>query len=363
MTDKILRVGLVGFGVSAKYMHAPFIVTNPGYKVIAVLERHANESETLFPDAKIVRSYNELINIEEVDVIIITTPNDTHLPYALQALEAGKHVVVEKPFTISSDDAQVLIDAYKKAGRVLSVYQNRRYVSDFLTIKEIVQKNLLGNVHEMQAHYDRYRPEARPGAWRETPLPGSGILYDLGAHLIDQALCLFGLPGEIFAEASLQRPHAKAVDNFFLRLYYPGLTVTLKGGMLVREPGPRYQLHGSSGSFIKCGEDPQEAFLRAGELPVSSNWGMENASIFGLLHTEQNGNIIKEYYPSAKGNYGFYYENLYNTIVYNSPNFEQPEHGFNTIRVIELAMDSSQVKKIIPCSGLKKVDYPGMHTV
>ncbi len=363
MVDKVLRVGLVGFGVSAKYMHAPFLVTNPLYNVIAVFERHANESRSLFPEAKIVRNYNELLNIDEIDLIIITTPNDTHRPYALQALEAGKHVVVEKPFTITSDDAQVLIDAYKRAGKVLSVYQNRRYVSDFLTIKQIVQNNLLGNIHEVQAHYDRFRPEARPGAWRETNTPGSGILYDLGAHLIDQALCLFGLPHEIFAEAYLQRPHAKAVDNFFLRLYYSGLTVTLKGGMLVREPGPRYQLHGALGSFIKYGEDPQEVFLRAGKLPVSPDWGMEDASTFGLLHTEQNGKILKENYPSAKGNYGFYYNNLYNTIVRNSPNFEQPEHGFNTIRLIELAMQSAQLNKTIPCLDLKNVAYPGMHTV
>ena len=176
-------------------MHAPFIVTQPqNYEVTAVLERRLEESKQLFPAAKIVRSMEELLLIEDVELLIITTPNDTHLPYTKAALQAGKHVVLEKPFTINTADALELIDLSKQTGKTLSVFQNRRYVSDFLTIKEVLSKNLLGDIHEFEAHYHRYRPEAKPNAWREENIPGSGILYDLGSHLIDQALYLFGMP-------------------------------------------------------------------------------------------------------------------------------------------------------------------------
>ncbi len=357
--DRKIKTAVVGFGAAGKFMHAPFLKTLPYYEVSVVLERNMNDSTALFPDAKIVRSFEELLQVRDIELFIITTPNASHLPYAKMALEKGKHVVLEKPFTIHSKDGLQLIEISKKENRILSVFHNRRYVADFLTIKEILSKKLLGDVHEFEAHYDRYRPQAKLNAWREEPEPGSGILYDLGSHLIDQALCLFGLPKTITADIKQQRPHARVDDCFDLRLGYGFLRVILKSGMLVREPGPRYMIHGTAGSFLKYGEDPQEAFLRDNKLPSEvENWGIEKEENYGLLHTEINGRVIKEKYPSLPGNFGFYYQNLYKTIRQEMPLRERPEHGYNTIRLIELAFESNTKKTAIDCNGLISIPYP-----
>ena len=359
MNDPI-KTAIVAFGAAGRFMHAPFIKTQPeNYDVIAVLERHKEESKELFPDAKIVRSIEELLAIAELELVIITTPNDTHFPYAKASLLAGKHVVVDKPFTITSADAAELIELSKQVNKTISVYQNRRYVCDFLTIKRLLHNKLLGDIHEFEAHYDRYRPDPKPNAWREEDAPGTGILYDLGAHLIDQALYLFGLPKTITADVRCQRPHAKAVDNFELKLDYDFKKVILKSGMLVREPGPRYMIHGTIGSFLKYGEDPQEVFLRAGKLPTEvPGWGVEKEEFYGLLHTEISDRIFREPYPSIKGDYGYYYQNLYKTIRENAPLREKPEHAYNSIRIIELAIESSKQQATIECTGLMETTYP-----
>ena len=347
----MLKVGLVGFGMAAQVMHAPFLAVLPQYKVVAVLERNREDSKQLFPDATIVRSLDALLQAD-IDLVVITTPNETHLSYALQALAAGKHVVLEKPFTITSGDAEQLIKASQTAGKILSVFQNRRYTADFLTIQEVIKNGMLGSIHEYEAHYDRYRPNPKPGAWREADSPGSGILYDLGPHLIDQALCLFGLPQQITADIRRQRSHSVTDDYFDLRLDYGFTKVILKAGMLVREPGPRYSIHGTLGSFIKNGEDPQEAILKTGQLPTAPDWGSEPAELHGLLHTSVNGKEIREIYPSLQGGFGKYYQNLYDAIVNGAPLSERPEHGYNTIRLIELAQESQEAKATVPCIGL-----------
>lgn len=349
MSNKI-KVGLVGWGISAKVFHAPFLKMSPHFEVTHMLERHNQQSKTVFPDADIVTSYDELIQ-QNIDLVVITTPNDTHYSYTLQALENGRHVVVEKPFTIHSREALLLANIAKQKNLVLAVYHNRRYVSDYLTIKKILDKKLLGDVHTFEAHYDRYRAEERPAAWREKPFPGSGILYDLGAHIIDQTLTLFGLPTFISADIRMQRLHAKAVDWFEVNLDYGSLQAKLKAGMLVREPGPRYLIHGTKGSFIKSGEDPQEAKLRAGEKP-SADLGKEPEEIYGLLHTETDGKIVKENVVSETGDFGLFYEDVYNSLVHKKPFPVTPEQAYNVIKMIELAEESSQQKRTIECEGL-----------
>ncbi|PWT95774.1 MAG: oxidoreductase [Bacteroidetes bacterium] len=354
----MLRVGIVGFGISAKVFHAPFITTMPGkYELVAVLERSRNESKEKYPFVKVVRTMDELLSDPSIDLIIVTTPNDTHFPYTKMSLQAGRSVVLEKPFTVTTIEGLELVNLAKKSRGVLSVYQNRRYVGDFLTIREILSQKMLGDIHTYDAHYDRYRAEARPQAWREAPEPGSGILYDLGAHLIDQSFCLFGLPKNILADVRLQRPHARVDDFFDMWLDYGFLKVHLHSGMLVREPGPRFMIHGTQGSFIKNGEDPQEALLRAGELPIGKDWGKDPESLYGYLHSEIDGKMIRDHVPTTPGNFGLYYENLYKTIVEGAPLREKPEHGYNTIRLIELAFESSKQKKQIPCEGFIDVEY------
>jgi scyllo-inositol 2-dehydrogenase (NADP+) len=353
-----LKTGIVGFGASAQFMHLPFIITNPDFELQCILQRNGNSAKEKYPTVQVVRNLDEMLAEKRLELIVITTPNDSHFDYTWRALEAGKHVVVEKPFTIHSDEAMKLIEHAKKKNLVLSVFHNRRYVSDFLTIRKLLAEKMLGEIVEFEAHYDRYRPEQRPDAWREENEPGSGILYDLGAHLIDQALYLFGLPEYITADIRLQRPHARATDYFELWLDHGFTKIILKAGMLVREPGPRYAIHGRQGSFLKSGEDPQEALLRKGILPTGEYWGKESEDIYGLLHTETNGKIIKEKYPSLAGNYGGFYKDLYQTIRTGKSLKVKPEHGYNVIRMIELATESDEKKCRIPCSGLIEVTYP-----
>ena len=298
-----MKTGVVGFGVAAQFMHLPFIVTNPDFQLRKILQRHGDTAKEKYPDVEIVRSLEEMLAYESLELIVITTPNDSHFDYAFRSLEAGKHVVLEKPFTITSEDARKLIT-------------------------------------------------------REENTPGSGILYDLGAHLIDQAFCLFGLPRFVTADIRIQRPHARTTDYFELWLDYGFTKVILKAGMLVREPGPRYLIHGRMGSFIKSGEDPQEALLRKGILPTAPDWGMESDDIYGFLHTEFNGKLIREKYPSLPGNYGGFYADLYNTIRKGAVLRVKPEHGYNVIRLIELATQSSEEKRRVECSQLIEIPYP-----
>jgi len=353
-----MKTGVVGFGVAAQYMHLPFIVTNPKFELQTILQRQGNTAKENYPSVTIARSLDEMLADKNLELLVITTPNDSHYDYAWRALDAGKHVVLEKPFTITSDDAKQLIIKAREKNRILTVYQNRRYVSDFRTIQQVLDEKKLGEIIEFEAHYDRYRPEQRPHAWREQNEPGSGILYDLGAHLIDQAFCLFGIPKSVTADIRIQRPHAKTTDYFELWLDYGVSKIILKAGMLVREPGPRYAIHGRQGSFIKYGEDPQEALLRKGILPTGEYWGKESDDIYGLLHTEINGMLIKEKYPSLAGNYGDFYNDLYQTIRKGSPLKVKPEHGYNVIRLIELATESSEKKSTLACTELIEIEYP-----
>lgn len=353
-----INVGIVGFGISAQVFHAPFITTVPGFRFYAVVERRSNLAAAQYPGVITYRSVAEMLEDPKVDLVVVTTPNETHFPYALQSLLAGKHVVVEKPFTNTSEQAQQLVVASQYSKKKLSVYHNRRYVSDFRTIVELLQQNQLGPVHEYECHFDRYRPEAKPAAWREEPLPGSGILYDLGSHLIDQALCLFGLPVSITADIRQQRPHARIDDYFDIRLDFGFTKAILKSSMLVREMGPRYMVHGTNGSYIKHGDDPQETLLRAGVVPTTPDWGLEPPGIEGLLHTEKDGEIVRIQIESKRGNFGDYYRQLYAAIVEGHSLPEKPEHGFNTIRIIELALQSSQEKRTVPVTGLLDASYP-----
>lgn len=358
MAQQKLRVAVAGFGISAKVFHLPFInILTDKYELTAILQRKGNEAQEAYPGVKIARTIDELLTVPDVDMVVITTPNETHFPFAKIALEKGKHVVLEKPFTNTTEEARQLVNIARASGNILSVYQNRRYVSDFRTMKAIIDEKILGDIHEFEAHYDRYRMEARPTAWREAPLPGSGILYDLGAHLIDQALYFFGMPHSVTADIRMQRPHAKVDDYFNIWLNYGFTKVILHAGMLVREPGPRYMIQGTSGSFIKYGEDPQEARLRAGEPPVGKDWGQEPETMFGLIHTEKDGKIIKERYPSLRGSYADYYNELYNSIVNGEPVKEKPEHGYNIIRIIELAIQSHREKRTVECTELMNVGY------
>ncbi len=339
---------VISYGISSKTFHLPFLTTNAGYSVDMILERSGSSALEKFPNVKLVHQFEEVLSDASIELVVITSPNTTHFPYAKAALRAGKHVVVEKPFTTTSVESKELVELSQSTGKICSVFHNRRYVADFLTMKKIIDDGLLGEVREFFAHYDRYRPEPRTyGLWREHELPGSGVFFDLGPHLIDQALVLFGMPDSITADIRMMKGYSKVDDYFDVRLNYPSLIVTLHSSMLVREMGPRYMIHGTKGSFIKHGEDPQEELLKAGHLPVDPDWGKEDPQFHGLLHTEINGEVVRQIYPSLQGSFGKYYDHLFATIRNGAPLQETPEHGHRVIQLIECAFESSRQRRTI----------------
>jgi predicted dehydrogenase len=262
-----------------------------------------------------------------------------------QALEAGKHVVMEKPFTNTSEEAQKLIELARQKQRLLSVFQNRRYDSDFMTVQKIVESDILGYLVEYEAHYDRYRNFIQPDTWKEESGPGSGILYNLGSHMIDQALVLFGMPAEITARLAIQRKGGNAHDSYHLLMQYETFQVVLKSSYLVRDEGPRYKILGNLGTFTKYGLDTQEDCLKAGQLPGGDDWGIEPPEIWGALDTEINGLHFSGEVESERGNYNLFYDNIYDVIAHGAELAVKPEEAMNVIRLIELAEQSHREGK------------------
>ncbi len=346
-----IRTGIIGYGLSGRVFHAPFIDVVEGYELSMIStanpERKALAQER-YPSAAIVPSGEDIINDPNIDLVIVTSPNTDHFRWAKEALLAGKHAVVEKPFTIDAAEANELIDIAKQQNKVLTVYHNRRFTSDTKTVKKLLDSGLLGEIVDYETHFDRYRTDPRPrGAWREEPLPGSGIFYDLGSHLIDQALWFFGMPTAVTAEINKQRPWAKADDHFDVRLHYPTFTATLKSGMICRIPGATYMLHGTNGSFVKYGLDVQEATLDGGAKPVGNDWGREPESIWGTLNAEYEGVKFQGKVESEHGDYREYFINLRDAINGKAELAVKPEEARDVMRVIELAFQSSQERRTI----------------
>ncbi|MDE3183617.1 MAG: Gfo/Idh/MocA family oxidoreductase [Bacteroidota bacterium] len=352
--EKIIRVGLIGFGVGGQIFHAPVLTTVKGLELVkirATKPEQINVAETKYPKAEIVPTSEEICNDENIDLVVITTPNTSHYSLAMQALQAGKHVVVDKPFTINTKEADELIALAENKKLILSVYHDRRFDSDFHTVQKIIKNKFLGDIVELESRYDRFRNFLRPNAWREEEAPGTGILYDLGSHLIDQVQILFGLPEAVSADLRIQRKGAKAIDNFEVIMHYPGIKASIKGGMLVREPLPRFILLGNDGSFVKYGMDVQEEALKAGFTSLTkNNWGIEPPDIWGTINTELNGQHFIGKIESEKGDYAAYYLNVYHTILGKEDLIVTPLQARNTIRILELAMQSEKEKRTIDFS-------------
>jgi scyllo-inositol 2-dehydrogenase (NADP+) len=343
-----IKTALCSFGMSGWVFHAPFIHLHEGFELYAVFERTKNLAEEKYPGIKTFRSLEAMLADDEIELVIVNTPNYTHFDYAKQALLAGKHVVVEKPFTNTAAEAEELIALAAKQNKKLSVYQNRRWDSDFKTAQKVVDQKLLGQVVEAEIHFDRFNQNLSPKQHKETPGPGAGILPDLGPHLIDQALQLFGMPTAIFADATNMRPISQVEDYMELLLFYNDLRVRLKGSYLVREALPAYIFHGSKGSFIKPRADVQEADLQKGRNLRDADWGTEPEAGKGLLHTDKDGqNIIREYIVSEKGNYMSYYNGIYDALRNDKPLPVIAEDGLNVVRIIETAFTSVAEKRII----------------
>lgn len=342
-----IRVGIIGFGLSGAVFHAPFVTTIEGYELVKVVtSTNAVKVQQKYPSVQVLSTTDELINDPDIDLVIIGSPNITHHTLTKQALQAGKHVVVEKPFVNYYSEAVDLIKTAEEGNRVLSVYQNRRWDGDFLTVKKVLESGLLGEVNTFESHFDRYRPDVTE-RWREQPLPGSGIWFDLGAHLIDQAVQLFGLPQTIFADAFPQRQNSKTVDYFHAVLGYDKLRVILHSGTIMKKPGPRYQIHGSKGSLIKHGLDPQEDTLKAGGLPGEPGWGKDAENLYAEIFLEINDLNVSGKIETLPGCYENYYQGILKAITEGAPVPVTAQEAANIIKIIELGMISSQEQRVV----------------
>lgn len=348
---EIIKTGLAAFGMSGQVFHAPFLHCHPRFELSKIVERSKELSKERYPNATIVRNFETLIADPEIELIVINTPDSTHYTYARQALEAGKHLIIEKPFTTTTQQGEELIALAESKGLMLSVYQNRRWDADFLTVQEILNKGLLGRLVEFESVFARYRNFIKPDTWKETGESGGGLTYNLGSHLIDQAVELFGMPEAVFADVATMRTGGKVDDYFLIRLLRPAeapeVKVTLKASYLMREAEPRFVLHGTLGSFVKHGVDKQEAALLAGQSPDQPHWGEETEQEWGLLHTEQGGKESCGNYPGVPGNYGGFYQNIYEHLRLQKPLLTDARNILNVIKVIEAAYQSQKEEKVI----------------
>lgn len=344
---KVLKVALCSFGMSGKLFHGPFFDVHPGFNLYACWERSKKLVHESYPAVLSFDDYDQMLADASIDLVVVNTPNTTHFEFAQKALNAGKHVLVEKPFTVTSAEAQTLIDLASVKGVKLSVYHNRRYDSDYRTIKKVLAEELLGPIVEAEFHFDRFVEGLSYKTHKETPVPGTGSLYDLGSHMIDQALQLFGWPQAIFADIVCMRPITKVDDYYELLLYYPQCRVRLRTTYVAREPIPGYVIHGLKGSFIKAKTNIQEEALMKSIKPQGPDWGKEPIEEWGLLHTEFDGRIIKKYIPSEKGNYLDYFEQLYQAIANDKAVPVSGAEGKQVIQIIEAAFESSLSRKVV----------------
>ncbi len=342
-----VKTAFAGYGPGGSIYNSPILSSVPGFKVDKILTsspENVAAARKDFPEARIVEDFKDLIDDPNLDLVIITLPNHLHFPFAKEALQAGKHVLVEKPFTSHVKEANELINLAHQKGLILSVHHNRRWDSDFQTVKKVIENDLLGKVVEYEAHFDRFRNEIKPGWKEKKENPGSGILYDLGSHLIDQALTLFGLPKEVFADIRMQRDGAQVPDAFELLLFYPNLKVTLKAGQLIKEKGPTFQVFGTKGSFVKYGADVQEEALKQGKKPSDpAEWGVEPKEIWGKLNTVDEERLVE----SERGNYPFIYQNLFDAITKGEALAVTPQQARDVIRIIEAAQKSQDERCVV----------------
>jgi predicted dehydrogenase len=329
---------LIGYGAVGRGTHAPLLSHTPGIRLHAILTSKGEAAAARYPDVRITADYAALLADPAVDAVVIATPNDTHADLACQALAAGKHVVVDKPLAPTLVEGDRIFAAAAAAGRLVTVFQNRRYDADFLCLRHLIQQGELGEVMEYHAHYDRLRPQVQD-RWREWDRPGAGIWFDLGAHLADQALSLFGPPDSVLADLGRQRPGSPAVDYFHVQLLYGRLRVHLHGSSHAHDGSLRYRVLGTRGQWEKHGIDPQETQLKAGLLPGAAGWGQDSRP--GILTRMEGETPVSTPTPGPAGNWGGFYQDVAAAIRRNMPLPVPPQEARLTLRILTLAEESS----------------------
>jgi scyllo-inositol 2-dehydrogenase (NADP+) len=337
--DKKIKTAVLGMGLSGQVFHVPFLKENAAFAIKAVLSSNVQICEKLLPGVKRVTTLDEILTLD-IDLVVITTPNSTHFPFAKKILESGRDVVIEKPFTNTSNEAMALQELAQKNKKNIFVFQNRRLDGDFLTVKSLIKEKAFGELSLFESHFDRYSPQLK-GNWRETQGAGHGVFFDLGAHLLDQFLDLFGTPEAITADLAIQRDNAQVDDYFHIIFHYKQMRAIAHGSCLAQGPKPRFIIHGKEASFIKYGLDPQESALRQGQSPGEDGFGEDDQSRFGELFTPTHRTIIS----TQKG----LYSKFYSYVAAGDPMVELSS-AVKLIQLIEIAIQSAQQQKTLPVS-------------
>ena len=345
----MIRVGLIGFGLGGKVFHAPLIASVDGLELAAIVQRHTNEAADRYPGINTYRSVEEMLADRTLDLIVVTTPSGTHFEIARQAIEAGKHVVVDKPVSVQSEQIAELIALAKKRSVMLIPFHNRRWDGDFQTAQNVVQEDVLGRLVYAESRMDRWAPGATRTAWKNDPAEGGGVLLDLGTHLIYVALLLFGKPQGVSAEVGRERDGDGADDFFTLRLRYPGLRVTLGSNLLSSPAGPRFLLRGTKGNFQKSGLDPQEAELSKITRIETQDWGREPKSQWGTLTLAGESGVATRTVETVPGDYRRFYEGVRDALNGRGEPPVPAVEAWRVARIIEWARASSEERREIAC--------------
>jgi len=344
----MIRVGVIGFGLGGQAFHAPIIRGVSGLELACIVARSGSLAQDRYPDVRVVRTLDELLADESIRLCVVTTPNTSHFEITQRCLLAGRDVVLDKPMTPTLRESQQLFDLAKQQSRLLAVYHDRRWDGDFQTVKKLLSSATLGDITDYECRYDRYRPQPKPGAWRERAEPGAGILFDLGPHVIDQALLLFGSPLAVTARLLYQRANP-VDDGFDVALEYPNFRATVRARMIAYAAGPHFLIHGTKGSFVKYGMDPQEEFLRSDQVPAGTDWGpdwgVDPQANWGTLSLADRTAAQKV--KTEIGDYRHYYANVRDAILNKVGIDVKPQQALNTMKVLELTQMSHKERRSV----------------
>lgn len=343
----MLNVALSSYGMSGKVFHAPLVTAESRLRLHTILQRSEPTALADHPQVSIVKTFDEIIASPEIDLVIVNTPNELHYPMTKAALLAGKHVVVEKPFTLSLSEGEELIKLAQQQNKILSVFQNKRLESDHLDAQRVIQSGKLGRIVEVEWHYDRYRTNITHKKWKEDKLPGSGTWFDLGIHMVDSMLCLFGKPESVFADMRSLRRAEGSTDYFNVCFYYPDMRVILRSNTYVSEKGATVSIHGDKGSFLKFGQDVQESQMIRGMKPGMPRWAQPGEDNYGILHTHSETGPTREKTAGTKGCYEYYYHNIVDAIEGKASLEFLPQHSLWGVAMLLAAEESAQQQKLI----------------
>lgn len=346
MRTEKYKVGLIGYGNGGKFFHAPFVELHPGFELTAIVTSR-KEALDLYPHVELMSSVEEMVADQAIDLIVVASPHRLHASHAKVALEAGKHVVVEKPLAETAGEISMLSEIARTAERLLIVYQNRRWDGNYLTVKKIIESGVLGQVYYFESHWSLYIPRLR-GVWRENPNDLGGILYDLGPHMIDQAIQLFGKPGSVYARIETHRPGNRVDDFYQIQIGFEiGVQALVMADLMTPISGPRFQVRGTLGTYEKYGHDPQEAALRSGEMPVGDRWGVDDPKDWGrLIVSDWNGLVFDGQIATERGDYRGFYQAVYEAIQSGVSPIELGDITLQ-LQVIEAAIQSAKTNSVV----------------